>query len=92
MITLGARGAVVADGDGTRHVAGLAVDAVDTTGAGDAFIGTLAYMLAAGAPLHEAARRANAAAALSVTKIGTQASFPSRAEVDDFAARLANAT
>ena len=90
VITLGAGGAVVADGDGALHIAGLAVDAVDTTGAGDAFIGTLAYMLAGGAPLRAAARRANVAAALSVTKIGTQASFPSRAEVDACAARLAD--
>lgn len=91
VITLGADGAVVADGDGALHIAGLPVDVVDTTGAGDAFIGTLAFMLGGGVPLRDAARRANIAAALSVTRIGTQASFPSRAEVDAFAERLADA-
>ncbi|HET7265189.1 MAG TPA: ribokinase [bacterium] len=92
VITLGARGALIADEGGTAHIPGLRVGAVDTTGAGDAFIGTLAYLLGAGATLREAARFANAAAALSVTKIGTQASFPSRAEVEELTARLANIT
>lgn len=85
VITLGARGALVAGRDGTVHVPAVPVDAIDSTGAGDAFIGTLAYFLGRRAPLRRAAHLAGAAAALSVTRIGTQASFPSRAEFDRFA-------
>jgi ribokinase len=58
------------------------VDPIDTTGAGDAFIGSLAYALAKGLPLPDAIRFANYAAALSVTKVGTQTSFPSLADVE----------
>jgi ribokinase len=86
--TLGARGAVVVDQDGSTHVAPVRVDAVDPTGAGDAFIGSLAVFLAEGLVLREAARRANAVAALSVTRIGAQESLPRRAEVEPFLARL----
>ena len=57
------------------------MNAVDSTGAGDAFIGSLAVYLAEGSSLREAVRRANTVAALSVTKAGTQTSFPTRAEV-----------
>jgi len=88
VITLGARGALVAGRTETVHVPAIPVDAVDSTGAGDAFIGTLAYFLARADPLDRAARLANAAAALSVTKIGTQASFPSRADFEGFAGRV----
>jgi ribokinase len=55
---------------------------VDTTGAGDAFTGTLAYALGRGASLAEAAAQANAVAAMSVTRRGTQTSFPSAAEIE----------
>jgi ribokinase len=87
VVTLGARGALVADPDGTANIPGIPVQAVDTTGAGDVFIGTLAYALGRGETLRRASRLANAAAALSVTQAGTQSSFPSRDEVDRFAAR-----
>ena len=88
IVTLGERGALVADRDGATHLPAVPVSAVDTTGAGDAFIGTLAYFLARGASLRSAARLAIDAAALSVTRIGTQSSFPSRAEVEAMAGRL----
>lgn len=84
VITLGDRGAVLADREGITHIPAVPVRAVDTTGAGDAFIGTLAYFLALGRPLREAVRLANAAAALSVTRVGTQVSFPCRQEFDRF--------
>ena len=61
---------------------GVPVHAVDTTGAGDAFIGALAMFLAEGRVLLESVRWASAAAALSVTKLGAQSSFPSRADVE----------
>jgi ribokinase len=84
LLTLAERG-VMLMGDGPVEVIpGREVTAVDSSGAGDAFIGSLAVFLAEGMTLPEAARRANAAAALSVTRSGTQASFPTRAEVEAF--------
>jgi ribokinase len=82
IVTLGARGALIAGADSTQHVPAPTVRAVDPTGAGDAFIGSLAVFLAEGAALAEAVRQANAAAALSVTRMGTQTAFPTRQEVE----------
>jgi ribokinase len=65
-----------------EHIPAVPVQAVDPSGAGDALIGSLAVFLAEGLPLREALRRASVAAALSVTRPGTQASFPTRAEVE----------
>jgi ribokinase len=81
VLTLGDRGCLVVDADSARHLAVEPVEAVDTTGAGDAFIGSLAYFLAGGRPLWEAAERANRIAALSVLRQGTQTSFPAAAEL-----------
>lgn len=87
IVTLGSRGALVAAGERAEHIPAVEVDAVDPTGAGDAFIGSLAVFLAEGTPLHRAVHRANAVAALSVTRIGTQVSFPQRADADAFLIR-----
>jgi ribokinase len=84
ILTLGERGALVLNGDSVEHVPAIAVEAVDPTGAGDAFIGSLAVYIAEGLTLRDAVLRANAVAALSVTKIGTQVSFPQRADADAF--------
>lgn len=84
IVTLGKAGAVLVDGAGARTLAGHVVDAVDSTAAGDTFSGYLAAALADGAPLDEAARRAMAAAAISVTRVGATASIPTRDEVDAF--------
>ena len=82
LITLGARGVFVLAADGTaRHFAAPRVVARDTTGAGDTFVGGLAAALAARRPLAEAIRFAQAAAALSVTRTGAQASIPALPEV-----------
>ena len=81
LVTLGESGVVVAD-DGWEHIPATPVRAVDASGAGDAFIGSLAVFLLEGLPLQEAARRANRVAAMSVTRPGTQASFPTRREID----------
>ena len=87
ILTLGERGALLVDGEGAaEHVPAVVVEPVDPTGAGDAFIGSLAVFLAEGRPLREAIRRANAVAALSVTRIGTQVSFPQRPAADAFLA------
>ena len=82
VVTLGARGSLVADAAGHRHVPPFTVDCVDTSGAGDAFIGSLAAFLAEGVPEQEALSRANLYAALSTTRAGTQKSFPRRAEFE----------
>ncbi|PWH12800.1 MAG: hypothetical protein DDG58_14940, partial [Ardenticatenia bacterium] len=76
ILTLGERGSLLVNAQGTTYVSATAVRAVDTTGAGDAFIGSLAYFMAAGKALSEAMRRANYIAAISVQASGTQTSFP----------------
>ena len=75
IITLGANGAYCAGAGGDRHVPAFPVDPVDTTGAGDAFIGSLAVFLASGFAEPEAVSRANLYAALSTLAAGTQKSF-----------------
>lgn len=82
IITLGARGAFVATAAGSQIVPGFKVTPVDTTAAGDIFNGALAVALAEGRPLMEAVRFANAAAALSVTKMGAQPSAPRRKDIE----------
>jgi ribokinase len=84
ILTLGDRGALLVDRDTVENIPAIRVNAVDPTGAGDAFIGSLAVYLGEGLALRDAIHRANAVAALSVTKIGTQVSFPKRAEADNF--------
>jgi len=81
ILTLGARGAFIADATGSRRVPGFKVKAVDTTAAGDIFNGALAVALAEHQPLDQAVRFANAAAAISVTRLGAQPSAPSRKEI-----------
>lgn len=81
IITLGSRGAFVATRDRQTLVPGFKVKAVDTTAAGDVFNGALAVALAEDQPLIEAVRFANAAAAISVTRLGAQPSAPRRREI-----------
>jgi ribokinase len=78
LITLGARGALYVSADQEAHIPAPHVTAVDTTGAGDAFVGSLAYFLASGYTMHDAIGRANAIAAISVQSPGAQASYPQR--------------
>ena len=86
VITLGADGAVIAEADGQSRVPAYRVSAVDTTGAGDAFVGAVAGELAAGAALADAVRFATAVSAVSVQRVGAQASYADRAEVEAFIA------
>jgi ribokinase len=86
IITLGARGAFVANGGAGQLVAGFRAEAVDTTAAGDTFNGALAVALAEGQALGQAVRFANAAAAISVTRAGAQPSAPRREEIESFLA------
>ena len=87
VLTLGARGAHVAGDGGRALVPGFAVEAVDTTAAGDVHCGALAVALVEGRPLLEAVRFANAAAALSVTKLGAQPSAPGRKDIEALLSR-----
>lgn len=82
ILTLGERGALVAGGASMELVPSFEVDAVDSTGAGDAFIGSFAVFLGEGHQEAEAVRRANLYAALSTTRVGTQKSFVSRKRFD----------
>lgn len=82
VVTLGAEGARVHTSEGAVDIPTLAVDAVDTTGAGDTFCGYLASGLASGLPLESAARRGCLAAALSTTRSGAVPSIPTSAEVE----------
>lgn len=82
VITLGELGALILDGaEPPQFVSTEPVQAVDTTGAGDAFVGSFAYFVAQGHNPSESARRACVIASRSVLKHGTQTSFPTRAEV-----------
>jgi ribokinase len=84
IITLGPRGSLVANREGKKLTAGFKVKSIDTTGAGDVYNGVLAAALAAGEPLLEAAHYANAAGALSVTRLGAQPSAPAWSEIKSF--------
>jgi ribokinase len=84
IITLGERGALMATGQGVAHVPARSVPAVDTTAAGDAFIGGLAVALVNGFPLDEAVHYASCAGALAVTRFGAQTSLPSAEQVQAF--------
>jgi ribokinase len=82
LVTLGSRGAVVVEGENAPEwIAVEKVQAVDSTGAGDSFVGSFAYLLGTGRSTADAARRAAGIATLSVLKPGTQTSFPYRDEV-----------
>lgn len=81
VVTLGSEGAVHCSREGCWQYPPVAVQAVDTTAAGDAFNGALASFLAEGTPLEMAVRLANRAGAISATRPGAQASMPTREEV-----------
>jgi ribokinase len=76
VITIGEDGAVLADGESVEHLPAPEVDVVDTTGAGDAFVGALATQIARGASLQEAVAYAVRAGAAAVTKEGAQGALP----------------
>lgn len=89
VLKLGDMGCYYAGPEGAWHAPAFHVEAVDSTAAGDTFNGALAVALAEGKAVPEALRFANAAAALSVTRLGAQASIPSREEVEQFLAARA---
>ncbi len=88
ILTLGANGSLLASREGMEHIPAFRVKSVDSTGAGDAFIGSFAVFLGEGLPEREAVRRANLYAALSTMSVGTQKSFYDRPRYDaEWAAR-----
>ncbi len=84
IITLGSGGVLVASNESMTRIPAFPVQAIDTTGAGDVFNGALAVAIAEKKTLQDAIRFANAAAALSVTKLGAQPSVPRRKEIESF--------
>lgn len=89
ILKLGDLGCLFHDGERELHAPCFPVEARDTTAAGDTFNGALAVALAEGQPMEKALAFANAAAAISVTRLGAQASIPTRNEVDEFLASAA---
>jgi ribokinase len=81
VVTAGAHGAALAGPDGAGAIGAFRVDAVDTVGAGDTFVGALAVALAAGIPAAEAVRAAAAAGATAATRPGAQAGMPRPADI-----------
>ncbi len=84
IVTLGSRGALLATREGSRRIEPVRVTPVDTTGAGDAFVGSFARFFAGGLDLEPALRLAARYAADSVTKRGTQKAFASKAQFEAF--------
>jgi ribokinase len=82
IITLGDKGALLSNDGSSQHVPAFTVKSIDTSGAGDAFIGSFAVFLAEGMPENEAVKRANLYAGLSTTGVGTQKSFCDRAHFE----------
>ncbi|MHC4721201.1 MAG: PfkB family carbohydrate kinase, partial [Planctomycetota bacterium] len=84
LLTMGPRGAYIATAEFKELIPGFKVKAVDATAAGDVFNGALAVAIAENKPVREAVSFANAAAALSVTKLGAQPSAPTKEQIDKF--------
>ncbi len=90
LVTLGAKGALLVTSEGSHLIPTQPVEAVDTTAAGDAFNGGMAWALAQGMKLDEAIRWACLTGALSATRLGAQPSLPTRADLEHFAATRRN--
>ncbi len=92
IITLGEMGVVIRQQDRCERLNAHNVEAVDTTAAGDTFCGVLAVALGEGRSMSDACRLANAAAALTVSRLGAQPSIPPRSEINTFLNRKAGST
>lgn len=87
IVTLGSNGALIVTDGQVQHIPSFKVNVVDTTAAGDAFIGGLAAALLNGKTLEEAVRYGNASGALAATKFGAQPSLPTQDEVEQLLRR-----
>jgi ribokinase len=88
VVTVGERGAFLATAEGAAHVPAPRVEVIDTTAAGDAFVGGLAISLLRGSSIQAAVRYATCVGALTVTRFGAQTSLPSASDVQAFIAAL----
>jgi ribokinase len=84
IVTLGANGALIVTNETTKHIPSFQVNVVDTTAAGDAFIGGFACALLQNKSLEEAVRYGCACGALATTRFGAQPSLPTKEEVERF--------
>jgi sugar/nucleoside kinase (ribokinase family) len=83
LVTLGERGSLFVSSDSVTHEPSEKVKAIDTTGAGDCFLGSFAFFYARGEEVKSCMKKANHLAGVSVTRKGTQTSFPRRKELPD---------
>lgn len=90
VVTLGAQGTIAVSPNGSWQVGTLSVEAVDTTGAGDAFVGVLAACLDEGMAFEQCLKRASVGAALACEKIGAQTSQPDRKTIEERLSELAD--
>lgn len=88
IVTMGSRGSMLVNQDGHHKIDSIKVNAVDTSGAGDAYIGSFANYYIKDKNILDAMKKASAFAALSVTKRGTQKSYPSKEQLDSFISTL----
>ncbi|WP_394779561.1 ribokinase [Undibacterium sp.] len=84
LLTMGEQGLCITEPGKRQYIAAIKVDAVDTTAAGDTFVGAFAVGIGRGLDIYAASVEAQYAAALTVTKLGAQTSIPSRSEVEEF--------
>jgi ribokinase len=87
LLTMGEHGVLIAQASGMEAIPAQKVEVVDTTAAGDTFVGAFAVGILSGLSVIEASRQATYAAALTVTKFGAQTSIPTKAEVEQFKSR-----
>lgn len=88
LVTMGSRGSMLVNQDGHHKIDSIKVNAVDTSGAGDAYIGSFANYYIKDKNILDAMKKASAFAALSVTQRGTQKSYPSKEQLDSFISTL----
>ena len=90
IVTLGEKGSLLYNKEGTKLFQAFPVKAVDTTGAGDCFAGVFSTYLSKNYPIEEAIKYANLASSISVTKIGTIPSYPTQKDIEEARKKIEN--